>query len=204
MARRFHPWLAFVAMARPTSGDRPGSTRSQEGGISHHGALPEPGVCNGLQRRGQYAGKKARCAECGTLTRIPGGRAEATVRSRTERPARAASRSQATRAPAAAPECACAPNRRGEVRIGCIGRGHAGKTALFQALGDSLVGDFLPSGLHLDAADPREVARMIREAEEAAAAPARVRPAADAARSRRPATASTRGTSGGWSAGCAR
>jgi hypothetical protein len=53
-----------------------------------------------------------------------------------------------------------------EVRIGCVGRGHAGKTALFHALGESLVGDFLPSGLHLDAADPREVARMIREAEE--------------------------------------
>jgi len=56
---------------------------------------------------------------------------------------------------------------RREVRIGCIGRGHAGKTALFQVLGDSLVGDFLPSGLHLDASDPREVARMIRESEEA-------------------------------------
>jgi hypothetical protein len=54
-----------------------------------------------------------------------------------------------------------------EVRIGSIGRGHAGKTALFHALAESLVGDFLPSGLHLDAADPREVARMLREAEEA-------------------------------------
>jgi hypothetical protein len=53
-----------------------------------------------------------------------------------------------------------------EVRIGCIGRGHAGKTAMFQALGESLVGDYLPSGLHLDSSDPREVARMIREAEE--------------------------------------
>ncbi|HKB40418.1 MAG TPA: hypothetical protein VKD72_28575, partial [Gemmataceae bacterium] len=54
-----------------------------------------------------------------------------------------------------------------EVRVGCIGRGHAGKTALFHALGESLVGDFLPSGLHVDAGDPREVAQMIREAEEA-------------------------------------
>jgi hypothetical protein len=52
-----------------------------------------------------------------------------------------------------------------EVRIGCIGRGHAGKTALFHALGESLVGDYLPSGLYLDAADPREVARAIHEAE---------------------------------------
>jgi hypothetical protein len=34
-------------------------------------------------------------------------------------------------------------------------------------LGESLVGDFLPSGLHLDASDPREVARMIRESEDA-------------------------------------
>ena len=48
-----------------------------------------------------------------------------------------------------------------------IGRGQAGKTALFPALGENLVGDFLPSGLHLDAADPRDVARMIHEAEEA-------------------------------------
>jgi hypothetical protein len=53
------------------------------------------------------------------------------------------------------------------VRVGSIGRGHAGKTALFHALGECLVGDFLPSGLHLDAADPREVAKMIREAEQA-------------------------------------
>jgi hypothetical protein len=53
-----------------------------------------------------------------------------------------------------------------EVRVGCIGRGQAGKTALFHALGESLVGDFLASGLHVDAADPREVAQMIREAEE--------------------------------------
>jgi len=37
---------------------------------------------------------------------------------------------------------------------------------MFHALGEGLVGDFLPSGLHIDAGDPREVARMIREAEE--------------------------------------
>jgi hypothetical protein len=53
-----------------------------------------------------------------------------------------------------------------EVRVGCIGRGHAGKTALFHALSESLVGDFLPSGLHVDAADPREVARLIHDGEE--------------------------------------
>jgi hypothetical protein len=54
-----------------------------------------------------------------------------------------------------------------EVRVGCIGRGHAGKTALLRTLGEGPVGDFFPSGLHADAGDPREVAQMIREAEEA-------------------------------------
>ena len=52
------------------------------------------------------------------------------------------------------------------VRTGCIGRGNAGKTAIFRALSDGPVGDFLPSGLNVDAGDPREVARMIRESEE--------------------------------------
>jgi hypothetical protein len=52
------------------------------------------------------------------------------------------------------------------VRAGCIGRGNAGKTALFRALADGPIGDFLPSGLHADAGDPREVARMIRESED--------------------------------------
>ncbi|MCI0462378.1 MAG: hypothetical protein L0Z62_35955 [Gemmataceae bacterium] len=53
-----------------------------------------------------------------------------------------------------------------EVRAGCIGRGHAGKTALFRALSEGPVGDFFPSGLHVDVGDPREVAHMIRESEE--------------------------------------
>jgi hypothetical protein len=53
-----------------------------------------------------------------------------------------------------------------EVRAGCIGRGHAGKTALFRAMSEGPVGDFFPSGLHIDVGDPREVARMIRESEE--------------------------------------
>jgi hypothetical protein len=52
-----------------------------------------------------------------------------------------------------------------EVRVGCIGRGCAGKTALFRALNEGPVGDFFPSGLHVDVSDPREVAQMIREAE---------------------------------------
>jgi hypothetical protein len=54
-----------------------------------------------------------------------------------------------------------------EVQVGCVGRGHAGKTALLRALSEGPVGDFFPSGLHVDAGDPREVAQMIREAEEA-------------------------------------
>jgi hypothetical protein len=52
------------------------------------------------------------------------------------------------------------------VRVGCIGRGAAGKTALLRTLGEGPVGDFFPSGLHVDAGDPREVAQMIREAEQ--------------------------------------
>jgi hypothetical protein len=54
-----------------------------------------------------------------------------------------------------------------EVHVGCIGRGHAGKTALLRTLSEGPVGDFFPSGLHVDGGDPREVAQMIREAEEA-------------------------------------
>jgi hypothetical protein len=57
-------------------------------------------------------------------------------------------------------------NEVAEIRVGCIGRGNAGKTALLRTLGEGPVGDFFPSGLHVDAGDPREVARMIREAEQ--------------------------------------
>jgi hypothetical protein len=88
-----------------------------------------------------YAGRRARCAACGakaTIAALPG-----------------TTKGRRTSGRATGPE----------VRIGCIGRGHAGKTALFQVMGDGLVGDALPSGLHLEAADPRDVARMIREAE---------------------------------------
>jgi hypothetical protein len=97
----------------------------------------------------RYAGRRAECSHCGTRAVIP-------------KPARPAPARRGRRAPNGRARSAGY-----EVRVGCIGRGHAGKTALFQVLGDSLVGEFLPSGLHLDAADPREVARMIREAEEA-------------------------------------
>src|SRR5688572_24014162 len=103
----------------------------------------------------EYAGKRAKCTRCGTRTTIP-----ATTATRPAQRPRTAATRRAT--PKGTPKTA-----EPTVRIGCIGRGHAGKTALFHALGDSLVGDFLPSGLHLDASDPREVARMIREAEDA-------------------------------------
>jgi hypothetical protein len=96
----------------------------------------------------QFAGKKARCMECGTRTQIPVPRRPAGI---VKRVAQAPVRPKP-----AVPE----------VRIGCIGRGHAGKTALFHALSDTLLGDYLPSGLHLDAADPREVARIMHELEE--------------------------------------
>jgi ribosomal protein S27E len=122
----------------------------------------------------QHAGKRARCAECGAVTIIPTPRATASentpaprsrLRSPPPAPAKPSVPAKPTKRPRAESKRPAAPGR--EVRIGCIGRGHAGKTALFQVLGDSLVGDFLPSGLHLDAADPREVARMIHESEDA-------------------------------------
>jgi hypothetical protein len=120
---------------------------------------PNPDCETVYEVSARYAGKRARCSQCGTMTLIPRPRASAseltpapTKRARPIAPAKAAK----PRIP---------PGR--EVRIGCIGRGHAGKTALFQVLGDSLIGDYLPSGLHLDAADPREVARMLSEIEEA-------------------------------------
>lgn len=113
----------------------------------------------------EFAGKRARCAACGARTLIPTRPVPSTrTRSRPEvtepvQPTKPTKRMEET------PQRTTAVSA--EVRIGCIGRGHAGKTALFHALSDSLIGEYLPSGLHLDAADPREVAQMIRESEEA-------------------------------------
>jgi hypothetical protein len=139
---------------------REGSSRSRGEGPSSGKEEPRITVrcpnlnCGAVFRiRVRHAGKRARCAECGTRTIIPLPRPS--VSEQTPRPQR---RSQSAATPRSATD-------RREVRIGCIGRGHAGKTALFQVLGESLVGDFLPSGLHLDASDPREVARMIRDSE---------------------------------------
>src|SRR5262249_40129789 len=90
----------------------------------------------------RYAGRKARCTRCGARTLIPSPRGPDTPAPRARlRKKLVPKRREEGEERAAGPE----------VRIGCVGRGHAGKTALFHALGESLVGDFLPSGLHLDA-----------------------------------------------------
>jgi hypothetical protein len=106
----------------------------------------------------RFAGRRARCAQCGAQTLIP----IPPARSRPRNEPRPMKSTRGGREAAPSPAKVEVP----VVRIGSIGRGHAGKTALFHALEDSLVGDYLPSGLHLDAADPREVARMIRDGDE--------------------------------------
>jgi hypothetical protein len=141
-------------MARTRGGaSRPGSPRGENGEARIKVRCPNPDCEKAYSVPARYAGKRARCTECGTKTLIP-----ALVR-----PAAVAGVKRVRSAKAV--KVAAPPAAGTEVRIGCIGRGHAGKTALFHALGEGVVGDFLPSGLHLDAADPREVARMIREAE---------------------------------------
>jgi hypothetical protein len=106
------------------------------------------------------AGKSGRC-KCGAVFAIPGPAAghpgEHHPPARELRPEAA----DAERAEARPDEGLT------KVRVGCIGRGHAGKTALLRALSEGPLGDFFPSGLHVDAGDPRGVAQMIREAEEA-------------------------------------
>ncbi|HKB02463.1 MAG TPA: hypothetical protein VKD90_09595 [Gemmataceae bacterium] len=129
----------------------PGGSRSRNGAEQMVVTVrcPNEGCGKVYTVPARYAGRRAECAHCGTRTIIPAAAGMAPAR-RTKGSGNGRARSAGY-----------------EVRVGCIGRGHAGKTALFQVLGDSLVGEFLQSGLHLDAADPREVARMIREAEEA-------------------------------------
>lgn len=140
---------------RPTAadGDRPtgGNGRTPQPREMIAVRCPNPACGQQYNVPAEYAGRRARCSACTSVTTVPG----------VPQPGPAAPGPAAT---ADGPE---GREDRPEVRIGCVGRGHAGKTALFQALGDGLIGDFLPSGLHLDAADPREVARMIRESEHA-------------------------------------
>jgi hypothetical protein len=119
-----------------------------------------------------YANKNGRC-KCGTVLHVPsagtprpGDLAPPVWEQPREGGARGATAEGTERVPRE--EVAL---RKGaeviEVHVGCIGRGNAGKTALLRALSEGPVGDFFPSGLHVDARDPREVAKMIREAEEA-------------------------------------
>jgi hypothetical protein len=110
---------------------------------------PNPACGKVYTIRRSHAGKDGRC-RCGTVFSIP-----------------STSTARATEQQAPGEEMELHEGEGiTEVRIGCIGRGHAGKTALLRALGEGPVGDFFPSGLHVDAGDPREVAQMIREAEQ--------------------------------------
>ncbi len=103
-------------------------------------------------------------------SRAPRVESQAAPRVESQAPPRVESQAP-PRVEARAAPCEEATVREGEdvteVRVGCIGRGNAGKTALLRALSEGPVGDFFPSGLHVDAGDPREVAQMIRETEEA-------------------------------------
>jgi hypothetical protein len=118
------------------------------------------------------AKKNARC-KCGTVFPIPGTGTPRTADPAPpapEQPREAVPRGAAAGGTERLPRDEVALREGSavaEVQVGCIGRGHAGKTALLRALSEGPVGDFFPSGLHVDAGDPREVAQMIREAEEA-------------------------------------
>jgi hypothetical protein len=122
--------------------------RSADEGTTVQVHCPNPDCETVYNVPAEFVGKRARCMQCGTRTMIPALRRPTT-------PVKRVAEKPAPRGPAIP-----------EIRIGCIGRGHAGKTALFQALSDTMLGNYLPSGLHLEAADPREVARMIRDVEE--------------------------------------
>jgi hypothetical protein len=106
--------------------------------------------------KNRWAGKTGTCPDCGAVISVPNA---------TTPPADDLTAPDSRQRAKGSPRRAAGAEVR-EVRAGCIGRGHAGKTALFRALLEGPVGDFFPSGLHADAGDPREVARMIREAEE--------------------------------------
>jgi hypothetical protein len=123
---------------------------------------PNRACGNAYTVEARFAGRQTKCPECRAVIVIPSGPRPASVPSpkpQGKRPGRSA---HADNEPPPQSKAATIP----QARVGCIGRGNAGKTALFRALGEGLVGDFLPSGLHVDASDPREAARLIREAEE--------------------------------------
>jgi hypothetical protein len=119
-----------------------------------------------------YANKNGRC-KCGTLLHVPSADTPRPVdpappMSEQPRPggARGATAEGIQRVPREEVALCKGPEVI-EVDVGCIGRGNAGKTALLRVLSEGPVGDFFPSGLHVDARDPRDVAKMIRESEEA-------------------------------------
>jgi hypothetical protein len=132
---------------------------------------PNPACGKTYTIRSSCAGKNGRC-KCGTLFPIPSDSTPISADLPSAPPEEATERD--TRRAADEHDAVVTREevtlREGEdlaeVRVGCIGRGHAGKTALLRALSEGPVGDFFPSGLHVDAADPRAVAQMIREAEE--------------------------------------
>jgi hypothetical protein len=156
--------------------------KSEVGAAPEHNGTPTPLIkvqcpnpaCGKVHAiKSRWAGRTGSCPECGTTISVPNSTAPRTG-DRTS-PALGPSRkeegnSRAAEADGAAQPREELPRRSGaegrEVRAGCIGRGHAGKTALFRAFSEGVVGDFFPSGLHVDAGDPREVAHMIREAEQ--------------------------------------
>ncbi len=119
---------------------------------------PNPACGKTFALKSSLAGKYGRCP-CGTVFLIPPAQAQ---------PGEKVARRAADEMGAVLPREAVAPKGEDvtEVRVGCIGRGYAGKTALLRALAEGPVGEFFPSGLHIDAGDPRGVAQMIRDAEE--------------------------------------
>jgi hypothetical protein len=148
--------------------------RFRGNGSSHNGHGPDPGEPSVTVRcpnadcgkvytvHRRYAGKKGKCLDCGAKITVP----NAPPPVGRHGPNGIGRHDGTTGVTTSQDEFVLADAGVRGVNVGCIGRGHAGKTALFHALGEGLVGDFLPSGLHVDANDPREVARMIREAEE--------------------------------------
>src|SRR5262245_37961240 len=166
-----------------------GSTSEPEGSRSEKGQIkvrcPNPACGKSYTVPLKFAGKRARCTECGAQTRIPALPTSAPVAPPEPPPSLVLKSKPREAAPASPPpppppqaalakpakpakeeRSELATEELREMRIGCIGRGHAGKSVLFHSIGESLIGNFLPSGLNIDAADPREVARMIIEAED--------------------------------------
>ena len=173
-SRENHPPRPADARARHTS-PRTDPSAPENGGVRPtpiRVQCPNPACGKAYTLSGSLAGKNARCT-CGTVFPLPRAGApcaDEPARPAPERPREGDARGATAGGTEPVPRQEVARREGGEgteVHVGCIGRGHAGKTALLRALSEGPVGDFFPSGLHVDAGDPREVAQMIREAEEA-------------------------------------